>query len=178
MATNKTATKKVTTMRTRQQEQDKEDLDIVEVRKQALADKREVLEAIDTRMAKIGQDHEVIINISTDMAEVKKELFIGNGHESVLTRITRAEERYEKVMNLSEGSGVKLDKLIDAVAKLDTSVQIHHQTMHINQWFKSFRFWAALLMGFIILHSIATYVPNLLNGIFAVLGVPIKIPLQ
>jgi hypothetical protein len=175
MAANTT---KVKNMRTRQREQDKEDLDIIEVRKQALVDKREVLEAIDTRMAKIGQDHEAIINIQGDVAEVRKELFLGNGHESVLARVTRSEEQYKNVLDLSENSEKKLDKLINAVTDLNTSVQIHHKSTHLSQLLTSFKFWTALLLSFIILHTISTYVPNVLNIVLTLFGSPLKIPLQ
>lgn len=122
---------------------------------------------------------------------------LGNGHEGLLARTARIEEQTkaidEKVDLAADAAReakiaandaavsaneavIKAAKSISdlavVVGKLDVSVQAHHNTDHLSTLIRKKEFWAALVVIYIILHVVATYVPNVWDGIMTLVGLP------
>jgi hypothetical protein len=114
---------------------------------------------------------------------------IGNGREGLIPRMARIEEKIETSTNLSkeakessEKASEKADHAIDelkiAVIKLEGIVTSHIKTEHLSALMKKKEFWAFIVVGYIALHFISTYIPNLWNIIATLVGLPkLEIPL-
>ena len=115
---------------------------------------------------------------------------LGNGHEGLIARTARIEENLETVAAAANGakdaaeranekaeisaedSKVVLHKVELSVARLEATVVNHISTDHLSTLMKKKEFWAAIIIGFIALHIISTYIPNLWDWIAVLLGLP------
>jgi hypothetical protein len=122
---------------------------------------------------------------------------IGNGHEGLLARTARIEERTtsidEKVDSVEllakeakiaaettakeaneavSKAAKSVSDLATVVAQLDNAVVQHHNTEHLSKLVKKKEFWAILFVAYIGLHVLATYVPNIWDWLAVLLGVP------
>lgn len=122
---------------------------------------------------------------------------LGNGHEGLIARTARIEEQTksidEKVDAAAQAAkeaklaasdaavaaneavtkaAESITDLASVVKQLDFSVQAHHNTDHLSTLIRKKEFWAALVVIYIILHVVATYVPNVWDGIMTLVGLP------
>jgi hypothetical protein len=112
------------------------------------------------------------------------------GGKSIDTEImgpTDADARLDRIENfLYFGNGdslrtwmgimtTKMEALNEATKDLPAmkiSVEKHHAEPHLWGWMRSGKFWATIVGGYVALHLLATYVPNIWNGIVIALGWP------
>lgn len=115
---------------------------------------------------------------------------VGNGQEGLLARTARIEERLNTVDELAEETkkanedavekvedDIKnamhlINQLTINVTKLEGALATHVGTDHLSVLMKKKQFWALIIIGFISLHLIATYVPNVWDWIMILIGVP------
>jgi Cu/Ag efflux pump CusA len=115
---------------------------------------------------------------------------IGNGHEGLLARTARIEEALkavnssaveaneaaekaaEKAENAATRAADAVNKLALSVTELQSVTKTHLGTDHLSVMMKKKEFWAVIVIGYIALHVIATYVPNVWDWIAVLLGIP------
>ena len=129
-------------------------------KQQAVIDKDELLEAIETRLG--TKSAEIRLN------RMEEFLYYGNG------------DSLKTWMGVQE---TKLDVVVEAVRvipELKLAVDKHHATPHMWDYMKNpTKVIAVLVGGFVVLHTLATYLPNFWNGVMVALGLPhLVVPLQ
>ena len=115
---------------------------------------------------------------------------LGNGHEGLIARTARIEENLETVAAAANGakeaaeranekaeisaedSKAVMRKVELSITKLEATVASHISTDHLSVLMKKKEFWAAIIIGFIALHIVSTYIPNLWDWIAVLLGLP------
>lgn len=108
---------------------------------------------------------------------------LGNGKEGLLARTARIEENLDattclakEVKESAEKSAEKTDEAIGelkmSILKLENTIRTHIGTDHLSELMKKKEFWSIIILGFITLHIIATYLPNLWNLIVMIVGLP------
>ncbi len=115
---------------------------------------------------------------------------IGNGREGLLARTARIEERLEataestnaakdaadlaarkadeasmRALNSANALAVNVEKMNDLLVK-------HVEMAHLASMMKKKSFWVSIFMGFVILHLVSTYMPNLWDAVMIFLGIP------
>jgi hypothetical protein len=140
------------------QGQAKKDLEIVQ--KQAAYDKDELLEAIETRLdnKKFGERIDRVENF----------LYFGNG------------DSLKGWMGIQE---TKLDGIVESVKDipdLKIAVEKHLMLPHLWDYIKNpVKILVGIVILFVVLHTLSTYLPNFWNIIMIALGQPqLVIPLQ
>jgi hypothetical protein len=122
---------------------------------------------------------------------------IGDGREGLLAQTARIEERVKAVASTAENAKLEAEKATEAaqkgflrtyeainaltlnVNKLTTSVDTHHKSVHFYDLLKRPKFWTFLIVGFIILHFVSTYVPVVWDGVMIMVGLPhLAIPVK
>ena len=128
-------------------------------KQQAVIDKDELLSAIDTKLS--------TVNATSRLDRVEEFLYFGNG-DSLKSWMGKYGEKLDNV-----------EEAVKVIPALKTSVELHHAEPHLWIIVKDPRFWAVVVGGFIILHFVSTYIPNIWNVIMLTLGLPgFVIPLQ
>ena len=137
------------------------------------------------------------------LEETKKQLdrienaIIGNDHEGLLARTARIETRLDRLSqdtceakdaakSASNKSDELCSKAIDAVheltvnlTKLKDQLETHVGTDHLSVLMKKKEFWTLIILGFISLHLLVTYLPNVWDWVMVVVGLPrLIIPLN
>jgi hypothetical protein len=136
----------------------------------------------------------------TQLSRIEDGLF-GNGHEGLLSRTARMEENIKhigddvivnsaladaankKAIATAEAALQKFDEHAILLSKMDghitnltTSVDTHHKSLHLLDVLKKPKFyWSVVtiyLVSFIILHLIATYVPDVWDWLMKLFGLP------
>lgn len=136
----------------------------------------------------------------SQLSRIEDGLF-GNGHEGLLARTARMEENLKHIgddvidnakiskensnnaIQVAQKALEKLDEHAVLLSSLDrhitavkTSVDIHHKTMHLADILKKPKFYITVVsvyfVSFIILHLIATYVPNVWDWLMKLIGLP------
>jgi len=115
---------------------------------------------------------------------------IGNGQEGLLARTARIEEKLKTAADLAEGAKVAAEEaaekadtavtraanavnlLTQTVTKLEGMLSSHIGTDHLSVLMRKKSFWTLIIIGYVSLHLIATYVPNLWDTIVIFLGIP------
>ena len=128
--------------------------------------------------------------ISSAQLDRIESAILGNGHEGLIARTARIEENLETVGEAAKGakeaaeranekaeisaedSKAVMHKLELGMTKLESTVINHIGTDHLSVLMKKKQFWAIVIFGFISLHLIATYVPNVWDWIVVLLGIP------
>lgn len=110
--------------------------------------------------------------IVTDKLKHIEDAIYGNGHEGINVRLARIEENVEASTVLVRDNASQVTKLIEAAAKLDASVEAHHAKDHLSDLSRKKSFWALIIMGFIALHFVSTYIPDMLNFLLTLVGLP------
>jgi len=118
------------------------------------------------------------------------EAALGNGDDSLIIRTARIEEKIIMAAAIAEDAKVaaikaaeKADqastRAADAVYQLAITVKglegmlgTHLGTDHLSVLMKKKSFWMLIILGFISLHLIATYVPNMWDGLMLLVGLP------
>lgn len=118
--------------------------------------------------------------IEEKLIAVAKSADIAQSKADEVARITAAvaEAVTEKTDRTISKTEDLLNALTISVVKLTASVEEHHKTEHFSDLLKKRSFYLTIFFGFIIMHFIATYVPNLWDGAMYLIGVPkLVIPL-
>jgi hypothetical protein len=120
---------------------------------------------------------------SEQLTRIEHKLF-GNGSEGLLMSFARMQENLEALTNSLKASSdcnekniANIAKLTDAVDKLNIVVDSHIKSVHLNNLMQKRWFWGILFIGIILVNSLSTYVPNLLNAFFTWAGIPFQLPL-
>ena len=133
---------------------------------------------------------------STQLDRIE-DAILGNGREGLLDRTARIEE---KVITIDESateaktlateyakkSGEAVEKVANSVGELSTTVSRLTDTMvqhigtdHSSVLIRKKAFWMLIVVGFISLHLVSTYVPNVWDALMVFLGLPkLVIPLS
>ena len=128
--------------------------------------------------------------VSTKQLDRIENAIIGNGHEGLLARTARieekliaaaiaAEEAKKAALETSEKSEKEIGKmasatrdLAESVIKLETAVEAHVKMDHLTEMIRKKEFWAVIVVGFIFLHIVSTYVPSVWDWIMTMVGLP------
>jgi hypothetical protein len=115
---------------------------------------------------------------------------IGNGREGLIAQVARIDERSENIEKMSnraigaaedvakasEEGFIKTYQVINEltinVNKIASSVEAHHKTEHFSELLKKRSFYIIVVVGFVVLHLVATYTPNVWDFLMALLGLP------
>jgi hypothetical protein len=108
----------------------------------------------------------------------------GNG-EGLRSRTARIEENIKATTDLTRQTAENVEKISTQITAfaldmqaLGISVKEHHATDHFAGLIKKPKFWAVVVGGFIALHLISTYLPNVWNLVATLLGYPyLNLPL-
>ena len=122
---------------------------------------------------------------------------IGNGHEGLLARTARIEEKLvaaaEDRQEIKEKTNEALDRTSETLSettktlneitnnfvKLEAIVKTHIGTDHLSVLMRKKQFWALIIFGFVVLHLLSTYVPNIWDWLVVIVGLPhLVIPLN
>lgn len=126
----------------------------------------------------------------SDQLDRIENAIIGNGREGLLGRTARIEERLNTVDDLVEEAKKTAETEISELKKLMHQLEInvielggalktHIGTDHLSVLMRKKQFWAVIVVLFITLHIIATYIPNLWDAIMMLVGLPkLVIPLN
>ena len=132
-----------------------------------------------------------------DQLDRIEKALIGNGREGLIAQTARIEESQKATTELARearnAASIAAVKASDAAEKADDAVEKaanvvtqlsyivttvnadlmrHVGTDHISVLIKKKGFWTLIVLGFITLHLLATYVPNLWDGLMILLGIP------
>jgi hypothetical protein len=117
--------------------------------------------------------------LEQSLEQITKALFMGNGHEALMSRVARSEEHYEAILNLEQGNAqcakeniAAIEKLTIALTELKGSVDSHHKSMHVQQYISNAKFWILLFVGGGILHYIWTVAPGIWDNLAAWMKLP------
>ena len=120
-----------------------------------------------------------IARIETKMDKLVGAIYEGNGQRSLMERTARVEENIEVLVARGQVNADHIGKIADAIEGLTISVKLHHAETHLSQLIKSPKFWTVFIGGFVVIHELATYAPNLWNTLAIVTGHPeLQIQLQ
>ena len=122
---------------------------------------------------------------------------LGNGHEGLIARTARIEEKLEttaedvieakdaaanaanKAKEAFEKTTEITTKLMTSIIQLEESVKTHHASEHLSTLVKKKQFWTVIIVGYIVLHILATYVPNVWDWLVVLVGVPrLSLPIK
>src|SRR4030042_4582364 len=132
-----------------------------------------------------------------DQVDRIEKALIGNGREGLIAQTARIEECQKATAELAKearnAAGIAAVKASEAAEKADDAVTkaantvntlaltvntisnaltAHTGTDHISVLMRKKGFWTLIVLGFITLHLLATYVPNLWDGLMVLLGIP------
>jgi Flp pilus assembly protein TadB len=125
-----------------------------------------------------------------DQLDRIEKAIIGNGQEGLLRSSARMEEKIASTSILIEeakkNSKEARDKAEEAVnttsqligeikielVKINGSIEAHHKMLHLAEIVKKKQFWIYIFLGFVVLHLISTYVPNVWDWIMLLVGLP------
>jgi hypothetical protein len=121
---------------------------------------------------------------------------IGNGHEGLLARTARIEEQQKVSAIAIEQAKIAADKAAEKaeetaikaldsantlsinVTRMNEALITHMGTDHLSVLIKKKSFWTLIIVGYIALHIVSTYVPSLWDWWMLFLGIPkLVIPL-
>lgn len=115
---------------------------------------------------------------------------LGNGHEGLLARTARIEEKLitsaQLAADAKEAAEIAAREARETVVRaLDSSnalslnvvsmnelLKAHLGTDHLSQLMKKKSFWVLIVIIFITLHLVSTYVPNLWDALMLYMGIP------
>jgi hypothetical protein len=115
---------------------------------------------------------------------------LGNGHEGLMVRTARIEEKVTSIADKADEAsknailaadkaqvaGDKAEELVSRLAievtEIGDALKSHLGTDHLSSLMRQKGFWVLIVLGFISLHLIATYVPNMWDFAMGLLGIP------
>jgi hypothetical protein len=114
---------------------------------------------------------------------IEKKLF-GNGSEGLLMTFARMQENLESLTNsiketseCNKENAKNIKDLTDVVSKLNDTTTAHINSLHFAKLLQKKWFWGILIVGILLVNTLSTYVPNLLNAFFTWAGIPFQLPL-
>jgi hypothetical protein len=109
-------------------------------------------------------------NLGKAMDEISLAMFGSDGDKGLLTRTALIEDSLGRVAISQEKTADQLEQLVILVREHHADKSIHTVWgMFTSSW----KVPAALMFGFIVLHMIATYVPNFINFFLAIFKLPL-----
>jgi len=105
------------------------------------------------------------VSTNAEVARMKAE-------EAVKVSTTTSEVVIDRTDRTIAKTGEMLQRLTISVVELTASVNTHHKTEHFSDLLKKKTFYITIFLGFIIMYTIATYVPNIWDGTMILLGIP------
>ncbi|OGO12747.1 MAG: hypothetical protein A2Y53_04950 [Chloroflexi bacterium RBG_16_47_49] len=118
------------------------------------------------------------------------EAALGFGDDSLAIRTARIEENLKTAAGLASDAKNAADRAAEkadlavtraadtvhllalTVTRLEGTLGSHIGTDHLSVLMKKKSFWMLIVLGFISLHLISTYVPSIWDGIVLMLGIP------
>lgn len=129
-------------------------------------------------------------NVEKSQLDRLEAAILGNGHEGLLVRVARmeatqiaakeaaeaAKEASERSFDSAESTASKalqaVNNLVIKTTEMNSLVRSHIETEHFSEMMKKKEFWVIVVIGFIILHTIASYLPGGWDWLISLLGLP------
>ena len=125
----------------------------------------------------------------TQLGRIEDALY-GNGKEGLLVRVARIETAQTDAKDAAMKAQISAERSVDSVELLSSKalqavnnlvvkqtemnalVKMHIETEHLSGLIKKKEFWVLIVIGFVVLHTIVTYLPGGWDWLIALLGLP------
>lgn len=113
---------------------------------------------------------ETITAIKDDIKDVAAKAVDAN--EAALSAGQEAIKKFQEASVALNDLGKDVKGFGTKVDDLAKEVKAHTDSIHLAKLLKDRKFWAAIVGGYIVLHLIATYIPNFWDWIMLLVGLP------
>ena len=112
------------------------------------------------------------LEYSKRLDRVEEFLYYGNG-DSMKTFMGEQREFMSDTKSMLN----EVKETVKIIPAINTSIQLHHATLHFSNLIKSPKFWSLFIVGIFVIDELARYVPAILNLAFVAAGIHFQLPL-
>ena len=106
---------------------------------------------------------------------IELSLYFGNG-DSITSKVAVLGTQIGDMSDMMEERLGDIAEALKPIPEIQKSVVLHHHTPHMWDSIKAPGFWfkvsAGIFVAFMVLHTVASYLPDMWNGIMLAFGLP------